>query len=66
VKYNLKRFPDVHQWFYRKQVDEWKKGFEAELREIKNNPEEWCNYYPQSCDAESLIQDLIKEILGDK
>lgn len=33
MKTNLKNFPDVHEYFYRKQVHDWKEAFEKELHE---------------------------------
>jgi hypothetical protein len=33
MKTNLKSFPDVHEWYYRKKVHDWKEAFAKELRE---------------------------------
>jgi hypothetical protein len=34
LKHNLKNFPDVHNWFYRKAVHDWKEAFEKKFKEI--------------------------------
>ena len=38
---------------------------EKELREIKNAPEDYCDLFDELDDAESLIQELIRQILGE-
>ena len=62
MKFNLKNRPGL----WDPKLAEWFDDFEKELREIKNAPEDWCDLFDELDDAESLIQELIREILGEK
>jgi len=70
MKYNLKNFPNVHEYQYRKKVHDWIEGFKKELLEMQLESEQWLPKHRAKNKVkgeyvELALIELVNKILGE-